>query len=271
MRMSNLQTFDVQQRLFGEALLDADLPVPEGVVGPDGQPSLRRFNVYRNNVVAGQIATLSEAYPAITTLVGDVFFKVIARDYVLTHPSTTPMMFDYGADFPAFIDSFPAVDELPYLGDVARIERAWIEAYHSPDALPLSGIELRDALACSDLRLLTFQLNPSTRVLRSPFPALSIWEMNTGSNRDRTIDLDEGPEECVVVRPDANVQLHRLPEGGAAFLATLAKGFSLVDAAEHAFADKASFDLVSNIAALIDSRVVVGASVIQRNIGPDEA
>ena len=265
MRMPDLQTFHARQCSFGEALLNAGLPAPEGVIGRDGKPSERRFNVYRNNVVTGQVATLCDAYPATARLVGDAFFRAMARDYVLAHVPTTPMMFDYGADFPAFIDVFPEAQELPYLGDVARIERAWVEAYHAPEALPLSGLGLRDVLAASDPGSLTLQLHPSMRVLQSPFPALSIWEMNTGSSREESIGLDDGPEEMLVVRPEADVHVHRLTKGSAAFLMTVAKGFSLVNATEQAIARNASFDLVAHLAALVDARLVIGSRPARKN------
>ncbi|WP_114240769.1 DUF2063 domain-containing protein [Dyella sp. C9] len=251
------------QHAFCKALLDARLPVPEGVIGPNGKPSERRFNVYRNNVVAGQVSTLLDAYPATARLVGKAFFKAMARDYVMAHPPVTPMMFDYGADFPAFIDAFPAAAELPYLGDVARIERCWVEAYHSAEASPLPTPRLREALVGEDLRRLTLQLHPSVRVLQSAFPALAIWEANTGSSGDREIHLDDGPEDILMVRPEANVEVHRLPRGGAGFFQALSRGCSLVGATERALAGNDPFDLVASMAVLVDARLVIGASFAQ--------
>ena len=39
-----------RQQAFASALLDSNLPAPQGLVGPDGVQSERRFTVYRNNV-----------------------------------------------------------------------------------------------------------------------------------------------------------------------------------------------------------------------------
>lgn len=251
-------TLQARQFAFGQALLQANLPAPEGILGAASE---RRFNVYRNNVVTGLVSTLCDAYPATVRLVGDAFFRAMAKGYALAHPPGSPMMFDYGADFPAFIDAFAAARDIPYLGDVARIERAWVEAYHAAEAAPLSGPTLRDVLAGSDLRLLTVTLHPSLCVLTSPFPALSIWEMNTGSMHGRTIQLDDGAEETLIVRPQADVHLHRLRQGGAAFFIALAKGYSLVDAADQALAGNGAFDLVAAIATLVDAGLIVGTQL----------
>src|SRR5207237_10685968 len=126
-----------RQRAFSEALLDRDRPVPPGPVGPDGEPSPRRFGVYRNNVVASLAAALKDTFPAICRIVGEEFFGAMARSYVLQAPPASPILLDYGDSFPDFIAGFEPAATLPYLADVARIERAWNEAYHAAEAAPL--------------------------------------------------------------------------------------------------------------------------------------
>lgn len=264
MPFSPSHTFGQCQSMFGQALLDASLPIPDGVVDRHGKPSVRRFNVYRNNVVAGQVSTLCDAYPVTVKLVGEAFFRAMARDYVIAHAPVTPMMFDYGSDFPDFVDAFPPADELPYLGDVARIERAWVEAYHSAESSPLSAAVLTDVLA-NDLRSLCLQIHPSTRVLQSRFPAFSIWRMNTESGKGQTIHIDDGPEEVLIVRPDADVHVYRLPQGGARFFKALALGASMVEAADHAFESDGEFDLVATMAKLFEAQLVVGTHIAQDN------
>jgi hypothetical protein len=48
----------------------------------------------------------------------------MARSYVALAPPSSPIMLDYGAGFPDFIGAFEPAKCLPYLQDVARIERA---------------------------------------------------------------------------------------------------------------------------------------------------
>ncbi len=67
---------------FAAALLDPECPIPAGLVGPDGRPSTKRFNVYRNNVVVSLTRVLRDAFPATARLVGEEFFAAMARVYI---------------------------------------------------------------------------------------------------------------------------------------------------------------------------------------------
>jgi hypothetical protein len=256
-----------EQALFGQALLNPLLSVPDGVVGRDGRHSVRRFNVYRNNVVLGQISTLADAHPAVVRLVSEEFFTAMAREYVLRHPPTSPVMLEYGESFAAFIDLFEPTQALPYLGDVARVERAWVEAYHAAEAEPSSNDELA-AVMENDLRFISLKLHPSVRVIQSRFPTLAIWRINTGREKPRTIQLDEGGDDILIARPQHNVHVHRLARGGATFFLALQQGHSIVEAAEQAFEAEPQFDVVANVNLLLDAQLVVGTSLYHRN-APD--
>lgn len=132
-----------RQREFSAAVIDPDAEIPSGLFNPRRLPSRKRFAVYRNNVIVGLIEALQTSFPATCRIVGEEFFRAMARDYVRQEPPTSPILFHYGEHFPGFIADFEPARTVPYLADVARIERACIEAYHSSDQQAL-GL---DALA----------------------------------------------------------------------------------------------------------------------------
>jgi hypothetical protein len=68
---------------------------------------------------------LKDAFPAVHRIVGPEFFQAMARAYIVLEPPRSPILLDYGAGFPDFIGEFEPAAVLPYLADVARIERAW--------------------------------------------------------------------------------------------------------------------------------------------------
>lgn len=241
-----------RQREFAIALLDPERPPPSGIVGPDGDLCPKRFAVYRNNVVVGLAEILKAAYPAVRRLVGEEFFDAMAGIYVRAEPPLSPILLDYGGTFPAFIETFPPAASVPYLADVARIEWAWVFAYHAAEACPL-GADSFANIPADELPGLRLLLHPSVQVCRSSMPALTIWRMNIGEGEPGGVTFDGEGEDTLVVRPDAIVETRSLPPGAADFIAALAAGHTVAEATELATACDRRFDLSANIAGLIEA------------------
>lgn len=231
------------------ALLDPDSALPTGLVGPDGHPSARRFAVYRNNVFVGLTDALRAGFPRVVRLVGDEFFAAMARVFVAATPPSSPVLLDYGAEFPNFIASFPPTESLPYLADVARLERATIEAYHERDAAPLTPSGLADVRP-DQAPMLRFRFHPTVRLLRSPFPAFTIWQMNAPDRTPAPIDLWEA-QYTMVLRPVAEVEVRQVVPASHAFAVALGQGLVLSQAMETALAVDGAFDLSVNLRELI--------------------
>ncbi|WP_209007834.1 DNA-binding domain-containing protein [Roseibium litorale] len=216
---------------FAPALLDSALEVPQGVVGPDGQPAPKRFNVYRNNVVVSLVEAVMDSYPAIVKLLGEDYFKAAARLFVTQQPPQSPVLIWYGADFAGFLENFPPLEAYGYLPDVARLEWAWLEAYHAADAKILKPEHLA-AVPEDQLADLTVTLHPACRWIRSDWPVFSLLSVNRFDG-DEGVDLNEG-QDVLVTRPDLDVEVRLMRPGCAVLLEGLAEGLSLVQAAERA-------------------------------------
>lgn len=246
-----------RQHSFARALLDPQRPLPPGLVGPDGEPSERRFAVYRNNVVSGLIDTLQAAFPVVGRIVGVEFFRAMARVYVAQEPPDSPILLGYGAGFPDFIGTFEPAATLPYLPDVARIEHAWADAYHAADASPLDPAALA-RIAPDGLSGLQLCLGPSVRLVRSRLPALTIWRMNVDDGVPAPVDLDAGGEDVLVARPGPEVELRLLTPASAEFIQSLIDGQPVIEATSAALAADSGFDLSLDLAKLLRSGIVVG-------------
>ena len=107
------------------------------------------------------------------------------------------------------------------------------------------------------------ELHPSLRLLRSPFPAQTIWTMNASDGDVRPVDLGQA-EDTLIVRPDAEVTVRRVPPGGAAFVAALAKARRSAKRPPQAMADDARFDLAGNISGLIAAGAIAGIVTTER-------
>ena len=249
-----------QQRAFAAALLDPSLPVPAGLVDPEGRACPRRFAVYRNNVATALIEALETSFPAVRRLVGEAFFREAALRFAVAEPPGSPVLLEYGAGFPAFLELFGPAASLPYLPDVARIERAWVEAHHAEDATPLDPAALA-SVSPDRVGEIRFAMHPSLRTVRSRYPALTIWRMNVADGIPGPVALDAEGEDALVLRPEAEVCVRFIPPGGSNLLDALARGVPLGAATEAAMQDRADFDLASHLSGLLESGAFIGFSL----------
>ena len=213
---------------FAAALVDPAEAVPAGVNGRRAVVDSRRFAVYRNNVHVGLVEALLKRYPVVARLVGEEFFRGMARVYVAAHKPASPILIQYGTDFPDFIAGFAPAASIAYLADVARLESAWLEAYHAADAAPL---EIAALLTLPPERLPGLRLapHPATRLIVSAFPVGSIWS----AHRSEPVQPvgHARPETVLLVRAAADVGVHVLPAGDTGFIAALLAGQSVAEAA----------------------------------------
>ncbi|MBN3759459.1 DNA-binding domain-containing protein [Burkholderia sp. Ac-20365] len=246
-----------RQKHFASALLDPGMRVPAGLVGPDLQPGEKRFNVYRNNVVTGLVDALKAAFPAVRRIVGDEFFAAMARIYAAHEPPESPVMLDYGETFSDFIAAFGPASSVPYLSDVARLERAWTQAYHAAEASAVDHALLA-RIEPDDLPHLRLTLHPSARVIRSRFPVVQIWSMNIDGGDTSAVDFTIGGEDALVLRPHAEVEIRTLPVGAAAFINAIAANQTMTEATTRALDENAGFDLTGTLRDLFAIDAITG-------------
>lgn len=236
---------------FSSALLEPARETPQIVTGPNGKAALKRYNVYRNNVTVSLIDALAATYPAVQRITGVDFFRAMARAHVRETPPTSPLLFEYGRGFPDFVEGYEFAQAMPWLADTARIERAWLDSYHAADASPLSAEEL-GRMPLERLADVVFKPHPATRIVRSRYAAVTIFVANRGTQPIGLINAAD-PEDALITRPSFDVAVRRFPAGAASLIEELMAGIPLGVAAATAQARHPDFDLVSNIAGMIEA------------------
>jgi Putative DNA-binding domain len=152
-------------------------------------------------------------------------------------------------------DEVRSTRHIACLVDVARLENAWVEAYHAEDAGVATLSELA-ALSPDCLPGTRIVFHPAARLLRFATPAASVW---AAQNTDPPAALPEGPgEDALITRPDCDVRVRVLPPLAHDFALSLRGGASLIEAAA-AMSDPA-FDFGSHLVGLVGSGAV--ASII---------
>ena len=241
---------------FAAALLDPELPCPPDLSAWNGADPARRFGVYRNNVIVSLIDALADSFAVTQELVGEEFFRAMARRYAYARPPRSPLLAFYGADFPDFIAAFAPAARLSYLSDVARLEYLRIVAYHAADLAAIDAGEIGAALADeAALPELVLRLHPSLAVLFSRSAVVSLWAAHQGLIELSTV-LPERAETALVLRHGLDVEVLAMPAAAGVFIAELRSGSPLGVAADRATAIGADFDLAATLGLLLKKSLI---------------
>lgn len=239
------------QTTFAQALLNPELPCPGGFTTCSGSDPATRFAVYRNNVTVSLVDALADTFPVVQEMVGEDFFRAMAKVFVQAQPPRSRLMAYYGDQFADFVSSFPPAASVPYLADVARLEMARVQAYHAADLPPIDTDTLHHVLAEPEqLTVLSLVLHPSVQVLSSPFAIYSLWAAHQGALCISSVDPDV-PQAVLIFRNGLDVDTLALDAATALFVTRLQDGSSLLAATGEASTMNAEFDLTHALGLLL--------------------
>jgi len=231
----------MQEAAFHQAIADGGCSSPHP-----------RFGVYRKNVASALSNALRVRYPVTAKLMGAAPFAAITRDFVSAYRPRSPVLIEYGEEYPEFIASRAP---LPYLTDLARMESLWWRAYHAADAEPLAP-ECFD-IDPENLERARFVFLPSAAILRSSWAIGAIWQAakeNTGPSENNI----EQPQTVLLWRPRADVHVNVIEAATARFLTVLMQGKRLADAIDT------ESDLQTQFETLIASQLVTAIEMAAR-------
>lgn len=218
--MPDLATF---QEVFAEALF-AELPVGAIARKPG-------FAVYRNTCARSTVEALRAAFSTVDALIGEDAFTGAALDYRCSQPPCSPVLSDYGHDFADFLARQPWTAELPYLADVAKLDRLWLECFLAPD----TPSRFR---AVGNMPRLA--LNPAARFAWLATPAMTIWQAHRQPEGFDQLEPEWRAEGALFTRRDLSIHAEQIDRAGHLLLvlasagATLADGLAAVETAHPA-------------------------------------
>ncbi len=239
------------QQAIAAALLDPAHPCPPGLTAWNGSDPARRFAVYRNNVIVSLIDALADTFAVTQELVGEAFFRAMAREFAYANPPTSPLLALYGDAFPDFIERFPPAAGLPYLADVARLEYLRVRAYHAADLEPVRTEAIAAALGDeAELPFLNLSIHPAVSILDSTAAIVSLWAAHQGIG-DLAAVIPDAPETALVLRDGLDVEVMQIPRAAGAFIASLKRGAPLGESLVSAQWIDPGFDATASLALLI--------------------
>jgi hypothetical protein len=231
-----------EQPTFAQALLDPAHTV-SGLRAWNSTDSQARFAIYRNNVMVSLVDALADTFSVCQQLVGELFFRAMAAEFVRLHPPTSPILAHYGGALPDFIRAFPPAASVPYLADVARLEYARVQSYHAADDVVVSAENIAAAINDPErIHALRFTLHSSVHVIESAFAVCSIWAAHQSALPIENLN-PEPAETALVFRRDFDVEVMQVPTAAGLFFKHLLLGNAVMDAATVALSENADFSL----------------------------
>jgi hypothetical protein len=253
---------------FSAALLAPAAACPPGLTTWNGSDPQKRFAVYRNNVIVGLVDALADSFPVALALVGEDFFRAMAREFVRVQPPCSPVLALYGDGFAGFIENFPPVAGLPYLADLARLEYLRVLAWHAAD---VDAVTPECASApCLPIRMGLLQvrltLHPALFVLPSAHAVVALWAAHQADSPAQALAaVDPAQAEAALLwRNGLEVEIRRIGPGTALFIGQLQQAASLAEAGAAAMAAEAEFDPATTLALLIRCGAVTGITTPRR-------
>lgn len=227
----------------------------------EGQPG---FAVYRNTTPVALIETLRANYPVVAELLGDALFGETAFEFVSAHPSTEPVLLGYGASFANFLAAQAWIEELPYLPDVAAIERLRTEAHGAAD-LPV--LELADlaGLATEQWQVQRLRPHPATRLAWLTTPALTIWRAHHATPDFETLAPEWRAEGVLVTRPEGVVQVVEIDAPTHRMIFGLRLGETAGEAAAATASTYPEAAIASAFATLVNAGALARPASLERN------
>jgi hypothetical protein len=140
-----------------------------------------RIRIYARGYALRLMECMRADYPALQNLLGEALFDTFAQAYLVRRPSSSPSLFDLGADFPAFLRasrpdySSYSVEEqqkfdLPI--ELAQLERARAEVYRSRGVENIGNDFTQEHALFFLFDSEQLSISPCLRLLELQFPLL---------------------------------------------------------------------------------------------------
>lgn len=214
------------------------------------------FAVYRNTAFKGCVDALRANFPTVERLVGADWMTAAAATYARHTPPSCPQLIDYGDGFADFLQRFGPAQALPYLAEVARLDRLWLEVFTAAEQPRLMPRALR-AMTPQQLAGLHLQPCVAARWHWSGLPAFTLWRCNRDGAELPEPLIWQG-EGTLICRWGGAVRWQALSQGGCAFLDACAQGLRLDAASAVALEAEPALDFNELLVALFAAGVFTG-------------
>ena len=163
----------------------------------------KRLNIYKRTTLTAHINALAQCYNCCENILGEKYFKQLAKQYFYQHPSMSQNLNEYGYHFSNFlqmqIDKRKELIDYLYLPDLARLEFSFEQAYFSKNSNNFNYEALTN-IDEDKYPHLCFELNASLSLLQSNYPIYEIWQTNRVDSFQHEIPATSKPQNLCIYR-----------------------------------------------------------------------
>lgn len=220
--------------------------------------NIERLNIYRNGYFRSAIETLVSNYPAVYTLLGSELFRHLAKQFVVQHPPSFGSLVGYGVEFPAFLETSDVRHQLPYLSDIAKLDRGWLQVYFAADCEPLTPGRVYELLSLGgDTGLEKIGVVSALTLVSLSYPISVVWQLlKDNGGLDKAIELSPGAEHALIWRSGDIVLVRVLPAHEFSFFSCLLAGMSFEEAVESISEANDEYDMGAFFSELITAEIL---------------
>jgi hypothetical protein len=219
--------------------------------------------IYRNNAESTFRGALEISFPVVRRRVGDDYFRQLAAAYRREFPSRSGDLHWAGRSFAEFLSAHLAGGDYAWLAELARLEWACEAAAIAPE-LPAAGPGALSAIQPEDLERVRFTLQPSLRLVTSPYPVFSVWMANQVENAP-PVDHSLGSESGMARMRNDSVEVQVLRPDLFSYLCATARGATLGTAMTAAELDERR---LAEVLGFLFAEGLVTSATVETRAGP---
>jgi hypothetical protein len=185
-----------------------------------------RLGIYANAYFYRLLDIFKEEFLCTYTVLGDINFHNLITGYLVEYPPAEPSVFYAGRHLAVYIETRNGpvralIAHVPFLADLARLERACLEVFHGADAEALEPTSLR-AFNPESWPFLRLGLHPAAQIFATEWRIEAL--MTTIKEGRRWEPPERASAAILVWRNQGQVHYRALEPGERAALKTAAGG-----------------------------------------------
>ena len=140
-----------------------------------------RIGIYANAYHLRLVESLSLDFEVTARAVREEMMGSLVYEYLQKFPSRYRTINEVGRYFPKFLKKHQIARHLPFLPDVAEMERLMLESHFADDSTPLSETDI--AAMAPRMETHVLHLDPAVRLMASHWNIHQVWERREANDK----------------------------------------------------------------------------------------